>query len=62
MRIDGLKSAAASQYNGTFGVCEIYHADTGRWDVLCELDGESRGLKPENITGVDKEGVPIPTV
>ena len=32
----------------------VFHADSGRWDVVCDLDGSQRGLKPQNLTFIGK--------
>ena len=52
VRISGLQSWAAQKYNGTLATAENRGKDSGRIYVRCDLDGSSRGLKPETLTVV----------
>ena len=49
VKVHGLKTGESLKYNGTLGTVKKYWPDTGRWDVVLDLDGSHRGLKPANL-------------
>ena len=51
VEILGLKSMP--QLNGTRGTVCAWASDTGRFQVLCAADGQTRALKPTNLAEMD---------
>ena len=45
--------SSSPKYNGTFGKVTDYVLETGRYQVLCEMDWETKSLLPEQLVFED---------
>ena len=55
VKVHDLQHGDSLKYNNTFGTVLKYWPESGRWDVLLDLDDTHRGLKPQNLTLAEKD-------